>query len=270
MKPANQSKYLEEFLTEGKLKSIRVIDCHTHMDDVAGCALPVSDIDGCVRLMQEENVESFWCAPHGDVFSPTGNNREIKEYMAKYPGVVRGYYSFHPYYREEYEKGLSEILSNEGYIGLKFLPEYHHTKLESEAYAGALAFADEHRLAVLIHTWGGSAFNGPGNVEQVAKKYPRAQILMGHSAPGALDDAIRLAKEHENVYLDICDIHRNNGTIARMCREAGSEKVVFGTDLPWYDPNYAIGSVLGADICDEERENIFRRTAEKILSRIER
>jgi predicted TIM-barrel fold metal-dependent hydrolase len=55
-----------------------------------------------------------------------------------------------------------------------------------------------------------------------------------------------------------------------MCREVGSDRVVFGTDLPWYDPSYAIGSVLFADITDEDRENILRNTALSILDKMGR
>ena len=79
-----------------------------------------------------------------------------------------------------------------------------------------------------------------------------------------------MAKVHKNLILDICDIHRNNGVIAKMCREVGSERVVFGTDLPWYDPNYAVGSVLFADITDADRENILRNTALSILNKMGR
>ena len=90
---------------------------------------------------------------------------------------------------------------------------------------------------------------------------------MGHSAPGDLDGAIATAKKHENLYLDICDIHRHSGIIAKMVNSIGSERIVFGTDLPWYDPNYAIGSVLCAAVTDEDKRNIFRNNAIKLLSR---
>ena len=93
---------------------------------------------------------------------------------------------------------------------------------------------------------------------------------MGHSAPGELDESIAIAKQFDNAYLDICDIHRNGGTVEKMVKAAGSEKVLFGTDLPWYDPNYAIGSVLFAKITDRDRANIFRNNAVRMLGEIRR
>ncbi len=49
-------------------------------------------------------------------------------------------------------------------------------------------------------------------------------------------------------------------------RETGSERIVFGTDLPWFNHHYYIGSVLGAGITDDDRHNILHRNAEKLLA----
>jgi predicted TIM-barrel fold metal-dependent hydrolase len=44
--------------------------------------------------------------------------------------------------------------------------------------------------------------------------------------------------------------------------------MLFGTDLPWFDPHQAIGALLSADITDEDRHNICHCNAEKLLSPI--
>ena len=270
MKPRIKSKYIEEFMDTGAIQSFKVIDAHTHMDDIKGCSSPCWDIDGCVKLMDEENIEMIWCAPHNDMFCGGGFNENIKKYVEKYPTRVKAYYSFIPAYYKEYEAQLEETFKDKKFIGIKVLPEYHHTKLESFEYDNVLKFADDNKFAFLSHTWGKSPCNHPQNVKPVLEKYHNVQFIAGHSAPGALDEVIELAKTHKNLILDICDIHRNNGVIAKMCREVGSDRVVFGTDLPWYDPNYAIGSVLFADITDEDRENILRNTALSILDKMGR
>ena len=270
MKPNIRSKYIEEFLETGKIGSLGIIDAHTHMDGIKGASSPCCDIDGCVKLMDEENIEYIWCAPHSDMFGGGNFNANIKKYIAKYPNRVKAYYSFVPAYHKEYESQLEETFKNKNFIGIKVLPEYHHTALESEEYDKALKFADDNRFAFLCHTWGISPCNHPRNVKKVLERYGNVQFIAGHSAPGALDEVIEMAKVHKNLILDICDIHRNNGVIAKMCREVGSERVVFGTDLPWYDPNYAVGSVLFADITDADRENILRNTALSILNKMGR
>lgn len=47
--------------------------------------------------------------------------------------------------------------------------------------------------------------------------------------------------------------------------ECGSTRMVFGTDAPWFNYPYYIGSLLGADITDEDRRNICYRNAERLL-----
>ena len=93
---------------------------------------------------------------------------------------------------------------------------------------------------------------------------------MGHSAPGEAEAAIRLAKDYENAYLDLCDIHRNNGIIERMVSAVGSEKVFYGTDMPWYDPAYAVGSVVFSHIAEQDMENILYRNAKNMINQVRR
>ena len=57
-----------------------------------------------------------------------------------------------------------------------------------------------------------------------------------------------------------------NGIIERMVEEAGSTKIVFGTDMPWYSPAFAVGTVLFARLGDEARKDIFNRNAARLLA----
>ncbi len=121
-------------------------------------------------------------------------------------------------------------------------------------------------MPVLMHTWGGSKFDGPELVGEVADRYPDLVILMGHSGYGEWDVSISVAKKHPNVYLELTAAYAVNGVVEKFVNEAGSEKVLFGTDLPWFDPHYAAGCILYAHISDNDRHNIFHRNAERILA----
>ena len=54
----------------------------------------------------------------------------------------------------------------------------------------------------------------------------------------------------------------------KFVHEAGSDRMLFGTDLPWFDPHQAVGVLLNADITDEDRHNICHRNAERLLAPI--
>jgi predicted TIM-barrel fold metal-dependent hydrolase len=145
------------------------------------------------------------------------------------------------------------------------LPNYHNYSLDGAGYTEALEFADKHSLIVLCHTWGGKPHNSTKEVANILARYKNLRFIMGHSAPGEADEAISLAAKHDNAYLDLCDIHRHGGMVEKMVNRAGADKVLFGTDMPWYDPNYCIGSVLCAKITDADKEKIFYRNAENLL-----
>ena len=271
MKPLNNSELLKEFLEYGKLISTKVIDCHTHMHAVGDASTPISSEEDCVKLMDEENIEMIWCSTHEDLFTcSTQINEGTFNFVNRFPGRVKGYYVFNPNKKKNYIDGLGKILENENFIGVKFLPNYHNNALEGAGYREVLDFSDEHKLIVLSHTWGDKPQNGIANVKEMIKSHKDLFLILGHSAPGDLDGAIEVAKKHDNVYLDICDIHRHSGIIEKMVNAVGSERVLFGTDMPWYDPNYAIGSVLCAKITDEEKKNILYNNAKNLLNRSKR
>ena len=269
MKSTNGSVFWKEFREAGRLESVYVIDCHTHMDDIYDASTPLFRVDDCMRYIERENVKSIWCAPHPDLFGAATVNGCIEDYMSRYPGRIMGYFGFNPNYAERYEAQMHKVLENPGYIGFKFLPVYHNTALDSEKYSAALETADKYNLTVLSHTWGNTACS-PKETEVILKKYRNLQFIMGHSSPNELDAAIALVKKYDNVYLDLCDIHRHSGIVDKMVSSVGSEKILFGTDMPWYDPDYCIGSVLCAHISDAERENVFYKNAERILKTIKK
>ena len=100
-------------------------------------------------------------------------------------------------------------------LGLKFLPDYHGIALTDERYRPAWEYANERELLVLTHTWGGSKLDGPDVVREVAARYPRVKLLLGHSCHGEWDAAVDLVRSFENLFLELTDEdqdHRVVGT----------------------------------------------------------
>jgi predicted TIM-barrel fold metal-dependent hydrolase len=58
-----------------------------------------------------------------------------------------------------------------------------------------------------------------------------------------------------------------SGVVEYLVETAGSEKVVFGSDLPWYSQHYHAGAILFARISDEARHDILHRNAERLLGK---
>ena len=90
-------------------------------------------------------------------------------------------------------------------------------------------------------------------------------LLLGHSLHGAWGEAVAIARESPNVYLELTAVLDDRGVLELFVAEGLSERLLFGTDLPWFDPHHGIGAVLSAEITDADRHNILHRNAERLL-----
>ena len=261
-----QSLLKEEFYLKGKVEDCPIYDLHGHMGPFYGIYFPYADILSMKRIMDKVGVKLLVFCHHYALFSPDIGNTANVEAVRGFPESFRVYLLINPNYPEIIERDL-EAFSNYSdiYVGLKLLPDYHRVPISNIAYKSVWNFAEEKSLIVLVHTWGGSIYDGPEEVRKIAEKYHKVKILMGHSCHGEWDKAIRLVKDFPNIYLDLCAVLDDRGVLEKFVAELGSDRILFGTDFPWFSYYYYIGAVLGADITDEDRCNIFYRNAERLL-----
>ncbi len=265
----NLSILTEEFLEIGNLKSIKIIDMHTHMGGFYGLSLPNSKLKNMLATMKRLNIEFIVSVPNSALFDPDAGNREIQEAMAEHPEKIYGYYAVNPNLKNNIIAIDEAIKANSNYRGFKFLPDYHRYPLNGKNYELVLKYADDNHLTVLSHTWGvamdGHSYSSVETIKDVLKNYKNINFIMGHSIQGQCDEAIDIAKEYPNAYLELTDTYRLNGMIEKMVNNAGSEKILFGTDLPWYNPAYCLGCILFSNIGDIDKKNIIRNNALRIL-----
>ena len=247
----------------------KMIDIHTHMGPEYPIYYPEHDADSMVRYMDECNVELIVSAPCEDLFVKGFVRHDITDAMRRYPDRIKGYFAFNPndtIHAKQIEQAFAE---NPGYVGLKFLPDYHRTNITDPSYADALAFADEKKLIVLSHTWGlsmnGEQCNSADKIAAILDKYPNIRFIMGHSIQGQTELAIEIAQNYKNAYLDLCDTGRFYGMVERMVEAVGAEKVLYATDAPMQGYRFIQGAVLAADISDAEKKLILRDNAARLL-----
>ncbi len=258
------SPLIEEFMQKGRSESCPIIDMHGHLGPYQGIYFPNPSSEDMIRTLDRCGVKMIVSSSHGALID-TRANIEMAKVVKKYPDRFRAYWVINPNYPERIQKEIEQFSKTEGFVGFKFLSDYHKYPITGPRYEPALTFADKNGLLVLMHTWGQSTYNSPSLVEQLADEYPNLTFLMGHSGYGEWEKAIQIAQQHSNVYLELTAAYAVNGVIEWMAKEAGSRKVLFGTDLPWFDPHYGIGCVLFSRISDEDRHNILHRNAEKLI-----
>ena len=263
----NPSKLAQEFVEKGKCETCPVYDMHTHPGPYQAIYFPNAAPEHMLRTMDRSGVKLMCAAPHSALVDTTRGNALTERMCAKWPDRIKGYWCINPNYPERVTAELADFGNHSAFIGFKFLSDYHKYPITGDIYAPVLDLANAQKLLVLMHTWGHSQFDNPRQVEELAKKYPDAILLMGHCGYGEWDVSIRVARDCPNVYLELTGAHDANGAIERMVEGAGSEKMLYGTDLPWFDPHYVIGCILFAHLDDEDRHNILHRNAERLLER---
>jgi len=262
----DDSQLKKEFFAHGAARDCPIYDLHGHMGPWYGAYFPKADADAIIDAMNRAGVKLLAFCHHAALFSPDIGNPANIEAVRRFPDRLRAYCAINPNWPDIIQKDIGTFDKFEDvYVGFKFLADYHGYPITDSRYKPAWEFADEKELLVLLHTWGGSPYNGPSLIREAAEKYSRAKILLGHSCHGEWDKAVKLALDFPNVYLDLCAVFDDRGIIEKFVAEAGSGNLVFGTDTPWFDYHYCIGAVLGADISDEDRRNIFYRNARKLL-----
>ena len=262
------SELAREFWERGKSESCPIYDMHGHMGAHGAIYMPRPDADDMVRTMDECGVRMLVFAHHASLFCPELSNRPSIEAVRRHPDRLRAYCAVNPNYPEQLGADLETFDElADVYVGFKFLPDYHGIALTDPRYAPAWEVADRRELLILTHTWGGSPLDGPEVLRVVAERYPRVKLLLGHSCHGDWDSAVALARDFPNIYLEMTALFDDRGVVEKLVNEAGSDRMLFGTDLPWFDPHQAVGVLCNAEITDDDRHNICHRNAEKLLAR---
>ena len=195
-------------------------------------------------------------------------NDAMERLVRRYPANFRGYVGINPNYPAEITEELKRYDARRGFIGFKFLPSYHEYKVTGDVNVPVFEFADARGLVILSHTWGKDPFCRPELFVDLAGRYANVTWLMGHAGFGDWKTAAQVARDHPNVYLELTGACCVAGVIDLFVDIAGSEKIIFGTDFPWFDPHYGLGAVLFSRITDADRQNILYNNAAAILNRL--
>lgn len=264
----SDSLLAREFWSRGRSERCPVIDLHGHMGPHVGSWMPRCETDAMMRTLDRCGVRMLvFCHHYTLMNGGVYGNRPNIEAVRRHPDRLRAYLGVNFNWPEQVARDLALFDDHRDvFVGLKFLAGYHRIPWDDPVCEPAWRFADERRLLVLVHSWGGSPHDGPDQARIIARRYPNLQLLLGHSLHGAWSEAIAIAREFPHVHLELTAVLDDRGPLELFCRAGLARQLLFGTDLPWFNPHHGIGSVLSAEIDDEARHDILHRNAEKLLA----
>ena len=168
-------------------------------------------------------------------------------------------------------------MAGRGARGIKLHPVAQRFEPDDARMHPVYEACEELGLVVLSHTGsakGGEAFAEPGAFAGMLAQHPRLKVVLAHLGGGSWHQTLPLARAFPEVAFDLCEIIEWTGApgaptdeeLARMIREIGPERVLLGTDFPWYDLDRTVELVMALPVLSAgEKEQILGANAVRLL-----
>ena len=200
-----------------------------------------------------------------------GTEAALKDYEFS-GGRIKSFFYYDARFPERSLGVMRELENNPVFCGIKIHPSWSFTYADDEAYRPVWEYARERRLPILSHSWDVSAVNvkqkysHPARFEKYLAEFPEVQLVLAHSGGRyrAIKCAAGLARKYGNLAFDIAGDIAEDGFLEYLVREAGSGRIMYGSDCPMMDQKTMLGVVYGADIELCEKEDILYNTARRI------
>lgn len=263
------TEYFEPIHNGLPITDVEIIDFHAHLGPIQVMHVPAHDSVSMIKTMDLCGINKTVVSPNIGINSDfvLGNDSMLEEIRA-HRGRIYGACMVNGHYPELSMDELQRCFSDDKDVKMvKIHPYSTFCNMKDKRMKKIYEFASERKLVVLVHTWlDGDSYGSQDIFAEVVKDYPDINWVMGHSGgPYGSFHAVELAKEMENIFLDITVSTSPARQIEYFVSEIGSERVMFGTDNPFIDPRPQIGRVGLADISHQDRVNIFSANARRLV-----
>lgn len=154
-------------------------------------------------------------------------------------GILIPFASINPFIDNDLAQRLEQLVTEDGFRGLKLYPVYQHHYINETRLYPLYAKAQELKIPILIHT-GSSIFKGarikygnPLHIDDVAVDFPDLKLLLAHSGrPIWYEEAYWMARLHANVFLEISGLPAKNLLSYFPKLETLADKIIYGSDWP--------------------------------------
>jgi uncharacterized protein len=164
-------------------------------------------------------------------------------------------------------------MADRGAHGIKLHPVAQRFEPNDPRMHPVYATCEELGLVVLSHTGsakGGEPFAEPRAFAEVLEQHPRLTLVLAHLGGGSWRQTLSLARAFPKVTFDLCEIIEWTGApkaptaeeLAWMIKEIGPERVMLGTDFPWYDLDRTVELVMALPVLStEEKQQLLGANA---------
>ncbi len=264
------------------MKKQRIIDAHCHIypDKIAQKAsdstgnfydMP-SLLDGKVSTLLNHGkkagiehfiVQSVATTPR----QVSGINNFIAKSVEESYGKFTGLGTLHPD-SEDIEADVSELISL-GLKGVKLHPDIQKFKIDDYRMLKIYELC-EGKLPVLMHT--GDCrydYSNPNRMVPILDIYKNLTVIGAHFGGWSIwEEATQKLFKYKNFYVDCSSsLYAMTPEKAReLIMTYGTDRVLFGTDYPMWEPEDEIKKFMKIDLTDSQRADILYNNAAKMFA----
>jgi predicted TIM-barrel fold metal-dependent hydrolase len=190
-------------------------------------------------------------------------NDEVAQAALAYPGFIVPACQVNTNFPSE---ALAELRRCHDTLGMVWVGElcgyiggYSYATL---AFGDLLRLATELDMVVQIHN------DSVSDVARLCAEFPQTLFVLAHlgDSPEEVEARIGLAHRYPNLYLDICGHgYQRMGVLELAVRQAGRQRVLFGSDYTINDPAGVIARIQVADFDEQTKAGLLGENLARLL-----
>jgi len=169
--------------------------------------------------------------------------------------------------------------------GLKIHPGEGHFLPSDQALLPVYEILEKRGLAVISHGGPDIAnpdpnYSRPRAFAKVAEQFPGLNLVVAHlGGRGFFDESVEMARNYPNIFFDTSAVipgdkngkpleglsPLSNEEAVEWIRKIGVDRVLFGSDYPWYHPLWSLKRFLKLDFSEEEKKALLAENAHRVL-----
>jgi len=177
---------------------------------------------------------------------------------------------------ERMREEILDKVKNHGAKGIKMQPANQRFFPADEPVQTVYQTALELGIPVFCHAGkfqNAPDYARPAKFADVLAQYSNLTFILAHIGHGYEEECVELAASYPNVSFDLSacisgseapDTMGDEEAVA-LLRKIGVEKIMFGTDYPWYDPIRDSQRIISMPLTDDEKRLILSENAKRIL-----
>ncbi|MGC4019636.1 MAG: TatD family hydrolase [Muricomes sp.] len=260
-----------------------MIDFHTHMfpDKMAASTLdvlsskfeipPFTDgtVSGLRASQKEAGIDISIVLP---IVTKLSQFQSLNRFASQFlEGDIISFGGIHPS-GTDYKSELNELKSM-GFKGIKLHPAYQGVPFNNISYKRIVSYASE--LGFIISVHGGydpgypdRLYATPKMAAEVFEETKAPKLVMAHFGGFMCWDDAEQFLVGKDIYLDTsaCLGLIEDEQFMRICRNHGTDKILFGTDSPWEGQKETVRHLHSLPFTENEKDMIFDKNARKLLT----